>query len=100
DPFRQQTEVSDLDSAFPVSTELIIASKSVVVISRKRPQLNCRRIFLPLVIRPRSFVEPIPLLAHTKIELTIELPIALRLFTNLKSSPRALRPELIRRSHF
>ena len=39
-------------------------------------------------------------LADAKIKVAIKTPIALRLFPNLKSHIRALRPELIRRSHF
>jgi len=54
-----------------------------------------------LLIRPRSFIEPLPLLANTKVEVSIETPIALGLFANLKPRIRTpLRTQLTGCSHF
>ena len=90
----------NLDSAFRVAAKFVISSQSVVKVSRKRPQPRRRCVFLPLVVGPSSFVDPVPLFADTKIKVAIKLPMPLRLFTNLKSRTRALRPELIGRPDF
>src|SRR4029078_663443 len=79
---------------------LLLSSQSCVIVSRERPQPRRHCVFLPLVIGPSSFVDPVPFFADTKIKVAIKLPMPLHLFTNLKSRTRALRLELIGRSHF
>src|SRR5262249_13851299 len=92
--------ICDLDSVFCVLTKFVITGYRFVVISCERAQLWCHRIVPPLLIRPRSPIDPVPLLTDTKIEITIEMPVAFRLFTHLKSPIRVAQTQLIRRPHF
>src|SRR5262249_21911795 len=57
--------------------ELEISRDFVAAISRKRPQVRIACPFLPLRVRPRSLVDPLPLPTDFEIHLAIELPIRL-----------------------
>src|SRR5207249_10868733 len=80
--------------------QFVIPTKRVAIVRCKGPQLGRRRVLNPLISRPRSLVDPVPLLPNPKVEIAIEAPIAVGLFANLKSRVCAFRPQLIRRSHF
>src|SRR5207245_687579 len=95
-----QPEVRDFDPAFRVTPQFVISCECIVVVRGECPQLRRGRVFLPLLIRPRLFVDPLPPFADTKVEIAIESPTALRLFANLK--PRIRTPlwqKLLRRPH-
>jgi len=80
--------------------QFIITGENVIIISGETAELRRRRVFLPLPIRPWSFVDLVPLLADTKIKVAIKPPIAIPLFANLTSRIRALWTQLISRPHF
>jgi hypothetical protein len=80
--------------------QLVITCNRVVIVRGVRSKLRFKRIFLPLLISPRAFVDPRPHLAHGEIQIPIKAPISISLFADLKSSVRAaLRPQLVRRAH-
>src|SRR6266487_6774068 len=82
-------------------SQFVIAYELAIVVRGECSQLRPGRVFLPLVICPRSFVDPLPLFTHREVEIAIENPVGFFLLTDLKSRIwTPLRPQLSRRPHF
>ena len=54
------------------------------MVGGKGPQLRREPVFLPLLIGPRTFIDPRPTLAHGQIEIAIKTPVGFFLLLDSK----------------